>query len=472
MTQVGGRTFSKVFDEVRVDLGGAYIGTTQDRVLSLLQRFGLHLYDVFHTGKAIAVDGGVPRQYEGLLPPYGVPAMVDLNALLVDMDGLAETVDVERPWLTPNAAALDAVSVGQWINERAWTNAAKGAARAAVHSLTCSGPDEVSLLWWLWTIKSCANLKMLMAVTDGGQEKKVVEGLAELSARIAAHVACVRYEHVVREIDWTHEGRIVVIVETPEGRKQLACRQLVVSLPPALYNSVVWRPALPPEKSQLGQQMPMGSIIKTVTYYDKPYWRLKGLSGESFDSSGSAVVYSVDDSKPDGSHPAIMGFVSAHAARTLQLLTPEQRRAAVTAHYARIYGFSEAPTRYVEQNWSAEPFSGGCYMGVCGPGVLTGFCQALRTTMADGRIHFSGTETAVRWCGYADGAIESGERCAAEVRGQPWDWRQRPQQSLMTNAPLSFSAGERMMPRLPTLVAGVAVAAAAGAVWLFQRARL
>jgi monoamine oxidase len=454
-----------------VDLGGAYIGTTQDRVLSLLQRFGLSLFDVFHGGKAVAVDGpaSAPLLYEGLIPPYGPATLVDLNALLLDMEELAATVDVERPWLTPDAARLDAQSVGQWVEARGWTERSKRAARGAIQSLTCSSPDAVSLLWWLWMVRSCANLKMLMAVTDGGQEKKVVEGLAELSARIAAHLGCVRLQHVVREIDWSAKGRIRVTVELPSGeRRDLICAQLIVAVPPALYNSIVWRPALPPQKSQLGQWMPMGSIIKTVLYYDKPYWKLLGLSGESFDSSGAPVVYSVDDSKPDGSHPAIMGFVSAHAARELQLKTPEQRRDAVAAHYARIHGFSEKPIRYVEQNWSAEPFSGGCYMGVCGPGALTSFCPALRTPLADDTIHFAGTETAVRWTGYADGAIESGYRCAAAVRREAWDWRDRPAPTLMTNAPLGFTAAERHLPRLGTLIGVSAGTVAAVALWLLR----
>jgi hypothetical protein len=32
-----------------------------------------------------------------------------------------------------------------------------------------------------------------------------------------------------------------------------------------------------------------------------------------------------------------------------------------------------------------------------------------------GRIHWAGTETAERWTGYIDGAIDSGQRVAAEV---------------------------------------------------------
>ena len=47
------------------------------------------------------------------------------------------------------------------------------------------------------------------------------------------------------------------------------------------------------------------------------------------------------------------------------------------------------------------------------PGVLLGWGDALRTPV--GPLHWAGTETATEWAGYMDGAIESGQRAAAEV---------------------------------------------------------
>ncbi|GFS96914.1 amine oxidase B [Nephila pilipes] len=41
------------------------------------------------------------------------------------------------------------------------------------------------------------------------------------------------------------------------------------------------------------------------------------------------------------------------------------------------------------------------------------FHSALRTPID--RIYFAGTETAVKWSGYMDGAVEAGERAAREV---------------------------------------------------------
>ena len=379
--------------------------------------------------------------------------------MLVEMDRLSQTIDVEQPWQSPRAVELDSQSVDSWVEGQSWSEQAKEAVRGAVRSLTCSEPAEVSLLWWLWVVHSGANLKMLMAVKDGGQEKKVVEGLAELSARIAALTGNVLLEQPVRSVDSSDPERIRVV--TRAGH-EFVCSRLVVALPPSLYSTIEWTPPLPPDKAQLGQRMPMGSIIKTVMFYSDRHWAHAGLSGESFDPSpGSPVVYSVDDSGPRGAHPALMGFVSSSAARSLQLLSPEQRRAAVASHYQRVFGFSQPPTGYLEQNWSAEPFSGGCYMGVCAPGVVTGFFAAIRRPAANGRILFCGTETAVRWTGYADGAVESGQRAASALLGLPFDWRRRPAPSLMKNAPIAVTAWEKRLPRLSTIFYGAIAAAAA-----------
>ena len=47
------------------------------------------------------------------------------------------------------------------------------------------------------------------------------------------------------------------------------------------------------------------------------------------------------------------------------------------------------------------------------PHVLTNWGDGLRDKM--GRVHFAGTETATKWIGYIDGAIEAGEREAHAV---------------------------------------------------------
>jgi monoamine oxidase len=52
-------------------------------------------------------------------------------------------------------------------------------------------------------------------------------------------------------------------------------------------------------------------------------------------------------------------------------------------------------------------------VSIMGTGTLTGFGPALREPV--GALHWAGAERAVRWCGYMDGAVRSGEEAAAGV---------------------------------------------------------
>lgn len=146
----------------------------------------------------------------------------------------------------------------------------------------------------------CANLKSLMGTEGGGQAKKLKEGTAELSSRIAAHLGArrVHMHAAVREVDWSDGVTVAVTVEYADRtRAQFFAAQLVLAIPPALWCSIVWRPALQPAKAQLAQHMPMGSIIKTNMYYARPFWRERGFSGEAINMDPAGPVFCIDDTK-------------------------------------------------------------------------------------------------------------------------------------------------------------------------------
>ena len=83
------------------------------------------------------------------------------------------------------------------------------------------------------------------------------------------------------------------------------------------------------------------------------------------------------------------------------------------ASFAGYFGKRAAePIDFVEQDWSAEEWTRGCYGAHMAPGVLT---QSPRRCASPWRVHSAGTETASVWSGYMDGALAGGERAAAEV---------------------------------------------------------
>ena len=207
-----------------------------------------------------------------------------------------------------------------------------------------------------------------------------------------------------------------VTITTRDGAVVRA-RYVIVAMAPSLYGRLEWDPPLPPILQQAVQRMPMGGCIKTHMFYRTAWWRERGFSGSFFSDTGPAS-YTIDDCKPDGSRPCLMGFVVAGEQRRLSRLTRAERIAALTAQYATVFRCTAAlePTGYIDADWSEDPFSGGCPTAIPGPGFIAGegrYWEAIRTPL--GRIHWAGTETATHWTGYMAGAVEAGERAANEV---------------------------------------------------------
>ena len=157
----------------------------------------------------------------------------------------------------------------------------------------------------------------------------------------------------------------------------------------------------------------MGSVIKCIAAYDTPFWRAAGMSGEGVSDAGPATM-TFDDSPANGRSGALVAFLLGDAARHWSEQCPDERRSAVVAQLTTLFGDEAArPTSYVDKDWCVEPWSGGCYAGYMAPETASACAEVLR--QPTGRIHWAGTETAVRWNGYLDGVIEAGERSADEV---------------------------------------------------------
>ncbi len=160
----------------------------------------------------------------------------------------------------------------------------------------------------------------------------------------------------------------------------------------------------------------MGSTVKLFAFYRSRSWLERGLSGEAVVGGGPiSVVY--DDSSHDGSVACLLGFVVGHAAREWTKRPAADRRAFALAEFERLLGAKASDaTDYLEHDWASEPWSGGCPVALMGPDVMTSLGDQLRQPV--GRVHFAGTETARRFTGYLEGALEAGERAADEVEAR------------------------------------------------------
>ncbi|KAA8588411.1 hypothetical protein FQN60_001605 [Etheostoma spectabile] len=104
-----------------------------------------------------------------------------------------------------------------------------------------------------------------------------------------------------------------------------------------------FNPELPPLRNQLINRVPMGSVIKCMVYYKENFWRKKGYCGSMvIEEEGAPIGLTLDDTKPDGTVPCIMGFILARKCRKLSGLTKEERLKEICEIYSRVLGSEEA----------------------------------------------------------------------------------------------------------------------------------
>ncbi len=353
------------------------------------------------------------RTYRSDIPSLPLLSLLDLGRAISKLDSMVKSVDPADPAGAKNAARLDSETLEEWKQRYLRTAHARSMVDVAAKAVFAVEPRQLSFLFFLTYLRAGGGLLSLTAIREGAQETRVAEGFQTVSVRLAEKLGNrVRLSTPVVGISQDADG-----VEVHCGGERVRAAHAIVAIPPALAARIEYDPPLPAARDQLTQRMPMGSIIKCIAFYERPFWRDDGFSGEAV-LDGGPVRVTFDDSPADARSGALLAFVAGDDAIELSGYAPEARRHAVLEVLGRLFGArARTPVAYVDQDWCAEPYSRGCYTGVLGPGVLTRFGAALRAPV--GRIHWAGTESATQHMGYMEGALESGARAAAEVLASP-----------------------------------------------------
>jgi monoamine oxidase len=407
--RVGGRTLSQKLGHDWIDLGGQWIGPRQERLAALAAELGIATFPQHDAGKKILSWAGKIITYKGDIPWLSLGAQLELLLLDRRIKACLNEVPLDSPWKARRAREWDSQTLETWKRRLLRTRGSRLFLDIVVRAVFTSEPRDLSFLYFLSYLKSGHGLESLISIRGGAQEARFIGGAQQISQRMAEPLA----ERVVlgcpvHRIEQDADG---VTVRTERG--SFRGRYGIVAIPPLLAGRIHYASPLPAQRDQLMARMPMGSVIKYVAAYDQAFWRDAGFSGEVFSDTGPCVT-TFDDTSHDGTQPALVTFSDGAAARTWGQRSAAERQAAVVAEFVRFFGQRAAhPAGFVEKNWNDDPWSSGCYAGVMAPGTMTDFGSALREPC--GRLHWAGTETAIQWTGYIDGAIESGQRAANEV---------------------------------------------------------
>ena len=195
-------------------------------------------------------------------------------------------------------------------------------------------------------------------------------------------------------------------------------RSVVLALPPRLVDERLrFEPPLSDRVQQALRATPtwMATQAKSVTTFDRPFWREAGHSGNAFVRHPQAVLGEVFDVS-EGGGGALGGFAALSPAqrdtfrRSLPLLIESQ--------LGQLYGAAAQAGTLHWLDWSQEPWT-------CSQADLQTLPEPpqadplLRQPLWGGRLWLGGSETAAHGAGHMEGALESADRIAHALLRQP-----------------------------------------------------
>src|ERR1700691_346693 len=97
--RVGGRVRNESIGEGKVvEVGGQWVGPTQDTVLALAKDLGVATFPTYDTGHRVLHFGGKRGTYKGTIPRINPFVLADVGRAQARLESLAKKVPLEAPW--------------------------------------------------------------------------------------------------------------------------------------------------------------------------------------------------------------------------------------------------------------------------------------------------------------------------------------------------------------------------------------
>ncbi len=204
---------ARTSDGTVVELGGQWIGPTQDRVIALCDELGLERFKTYNTGDNLIHDGSRLRHYKGAIPRLSPPVLVDIGQAQLRLDRMAKRVPLDEPWTARRAKDWDGQTVESWVRRNMRTRLGREMLRLGVRAVFAAEASDLSLLHFLFYSHSGGLLDQMFNVENGAQEERVVGGTQLIAEKMAEGLGdALRLGAPVHRLSQESGGSSVVVV--------------------------------------------------------------------------------------------------------------------------------------------------------------------------------------------------------------------------------------------------------------------
>jgi len=399
--RIGGRVWTLrdgFVGNLHAEAGGEFIDEGQDAIRELVQSLGLRLLRVLRTGFGLA-----RRSPRGRVE---IHRTVPWHSYLEELRPILEPyVRGDQRWDGPVARAIARRSIAEFV--RTIPGAAKDGL-AWLQGLLGADVEDLSLL-----------VLAELAATAGhrpGRQKlyRIVGGADRLVDRLAAPLRNrIHLRRRVVAVSQTSRAVRIKVRGADGALEEITGGHVILTAPAATLKEVAFHPRIPEDQWKAIVRLRYGQATKTHLQFDRAFWRRPGRPSAFGTTLPIGAVWDGTEGQVRGRHSALLTLLAGGSASdaTRAILSrggPERLRRELKwlgAGRGRLLSWRSV-------TWETDPWSRGSY-AYFDPAYDPSWRLLLARPF--GRILFAGEHTSLEWQGYMNGAVESGQRAAAEV---------------------------------------------------------
>ena len=393
--RLGGRTFTSIFNDKPMDLGGTWVHWMQPYIWSEIKRYGTPLVDIAPAGETdfiVRIDNKVHKA-----PVTEIWGPLD-EAVNKFMDGSREVFPQPyNPFANDRYKSIDGISARDRLNsldlnelQRAFVD---GYFSTTAHNLL----KEAA-----WTdLLRCYALSghNLAGLNDALARFEFKNGTVELINAIAQDGGAeIRLSTPVYRVEQTTDS-VTVITEDDEILK---ARMAVITLPMNVLKDVEFSPQLSAAKLAASEETHSGFGTKFHAILEGAHGNFAAFAPTT---EPQPITYLFSTGVEHGD-THVIGF--GPSPEFLDINDNENLQAAI-----RRFIPDANVKQAVGYEWTLDPFSRGTWC-IFRPGQYSRYLRQLQ--QSEGRLVFASSDWASGWRGFIDGAVESGLRAGRLVK--------------------------------------------------------